>query len=208
MKIIKPLLLSFFVFIYVSVFAGEENIPGGDDNEIKTLAGNNRSNGGYGAFSVGYTKINDNSTFIGGLKGGWTINHSFTLGGAIYGYYNANSHLGGLFYSGLGGGYAGVLLEPVVWGRHTVHLTFPMILGGGGATKFISDSYTYTIHFIFVPGMELEVNITKHFRMALGVDYRVTPGLTWKSVEDIPISTDDKTLNGFSGHLVFKFGKL
>ncbi len=179
-----------------------------DNNDVKTLSNGKGSNGGYGAISVGYTRIDENSSIIGGLKGGWTVNHSLTIGGAIYGFYNSQSNLAGFINSGMGGGYAGLLLEPVFWGTQTVHISVPLIIGGGGATKYTYDPYTYTTYFIFVPGIELEINITNHFRIALGVDYRLTPGLTWKTVEDITIKSGDKVLNGFSGHLVFKFGKL
>ena len=168
-----------------------------NDNEIKTLSSSkNFSSGGYGGFSVGYTRVDDNNAIIFGGKGAWIINHYMGIGGALYGYNHLNFHNDFELVSGKGGGYMGLLLEPVILAKNIVNLSFPFIIGGGTYIRYINDNFVHNEYFIFVPGIELQFNVTPHYRMALGFDYRLT--------SNADVTTAPR---GFSIHLVFKFGK-
>jgi hypothetical protein len=82
-----------------------------------------------------------------------------------------------------------------------------MILGGGVVSRYVEDIFSTTGYFIFVPGAELEFNVSRRFRLALGVDYRITTNIEFSDYGLIdPIVNDPKMLNTISGHLVFKFG--
>ena len=176
-------------------------------NEIKTIFGTERSRGGYGAFSFGYTQINDNNTYILGGRGAAIFNHYLAVGGAAYGFFNINTYLDDNFYTGLVGGYGGLLVEPIIFAKFPVHLSLPMILGGGVVSRYVEDIFSTTGYFIFVPGAELEFNVSRRFRLALGVDYRITTNIEFSDYGFIhPIEKDPKMLNTISGHLVFKFG--
>ncbi len=171
-------------------------------NEIKSLSSTkNFSSGGYGGFSVGYTRTDDNNAFILGGKGAWIINHSLGIGGALYGYSHIKYFENG-YIRGKSGGYTGLLIEPVIRGTQVINVSVPLIFGGGGYILFNDyiSNYTAFTYFIFVPGVELNITLTKHFRMALGLDYR----LTTKNNSTI---IDSEVTRGFSVHLVFKFGK-
>ena len=177
-------------------------------NEIKTISGNERSRGGYGAFSFGYTRINDENTYIIGGKGAAIYNHYLAIGGAAYGFFNINTYLDDNLYTGLVGGYGGLLVEPIIFAKFPVHLSLPMILGGGVVSQYVEDIFSTTGYFVFVPGAELEFNISRRFRMAFGVDYRITSNIEFADYGLIgPIVTDPKMLNTLSGHVVFKFGR-
>jgi len=202
-----------FLFIVVllmftlSSLSAQTTTDKGD--EIKTIFGSERSRGGYGAFSFGYTQINDNNTYIFGGRGAAIFNHYLAVGGAAYGFFNINTYLDDNLYTGLVGGYGGLLLEPIIFAKFPAHLSLPMILGGGVVSRYVEDIFATTGYFIFVPGAELEFNVSRRFRMALGVDYRITSNIEFSDYGFVdPIVTDPKMLNTVSGYLVFKFGRL
>ena len=58
---------------------------------IKTLFGKDGGkieHGGWGGFTLGYTKIAGKDAFLSGGRGGWLIDHRFTLGLAGYGFFS------------------------------------------------------------------------------------------------------------------------
>ncbi len=183
-------------------------------NEYRTLLGNRQhgSNGGYGAFSMGFGTIDNSDAFFGGMKGGWVIDHSLTIGIAGYGFMN-NFDLNlkpGSVNRYLSGGYGGLLIEPVIAPFSPIHLTIPVILGAGGIAQL--DQYYYhdyyyepvvndaSAFFVVQPGLELELNIVRFMRFAAGASYRFTTDIDIEGVSD-------KALNGFMGHFTLKFGK-
>jgi hypothetical protein len=57
-----------------------------------------------------------------------------------------------------------------------------------------------TAFFVVEPGLEVEVNITRFFKIGIGASYRL--------VRESDLSTvSDNDLSGFSGGLSLKFGK-
>ena len=55
-------------------------------------------------------------------------------------------------------------------------------------------------YFVFEPDLNLELNVTKFFRIGLGVGYRVVAGDDFKGYNYLDLS-------GVTGTLTFKFGK-
>ena len=209
----KQILLLFFFLLAVSFAATAQDAVPQKDYEMKTLFGQPVTNGGYGALSVGYTRMDGRNTLLSGIKGGWTMSHKFTLGLAGYGFVNNFSYVNNADEEALTGGFGGLLFEPVFWSRYPVHLTLPLIIGAGGVT-YLKDTpawydyqpYPSSAFFVIIPGMELELNIVKFFRIAIGVDYRITPDIELKDELGNRL-TDPGVMRGFSGHLVLKFGK-
>lgn len=184
-------------------------------NEYRTLFGNRNhsSNGGYGAFIMGFGRIDDSDAFFGGMKGGWMIDHSLTIGMAGYGFMN-NLDINmtpGSVSRHLTGGYGGLLIEPVIAPFYPIHLTIPIILGAGGIAQvdqYYYDQYYYqeplvndaSAFFVVEPGIELELNIVRFMRIAAGASYRFTSDIDIQGVSD-------KAMNGFMGQVSLKFGK-
>ncbi|RLD34233.1 MAG: hypothetical protein DRI73_04235 [Bacteroidetes bacterium] len=181
-------------------------------DEVNTLFKKPHSNGGYGGISFGYTNINNKNTFIAGGKGGWILDHGLVLGLAGYGFTNNLNYNIGNNERILAGGYGGLLIEPIIFPKSPVHVSFPVLIGGGGLTSFVNsgywDPYDYpaTVYFIFVPGVELELNIVSFFRIAIGVDYRFTPDIILNDTAGNQLVPTD-VMRGFSANLVLKFGK-
>ena len=123
-------------------------------------------------------------------------------------------------HSSLAGGYGGLLIEPILAGTSPVHLSFPVLIGAGGVTltdfynlddwqsPFSNYEYDYDAFFVVEPGVELELNVTRFFRLAAAVSYRYTSEIELLGFEDLingPVAPN--ALRGFNYGLTFKFGK-
>lgn len=186
------------------------------------------ANGGYGSFSLGWTQIDKKNSALFGGRIAWIANHHFALGLAGYGFasdfYDGDTYNPSDYF--LGGGYGGIHFEPIIAPMSPVHVSFPILLGAGGVTaappgnwdrydqNYHYDNYYYDSDFFFVfqPGVEVEFNIVKFFRVAIGGSYRLTDGinLQYKYLDDNnieqSITVDKNALNAFSANITFKFG--
>jgi hypothetical protein len=184
------------------------------NNEIRTLMGRNQhSNGGYGSFGAGYTMINNKDAVTLSGRGAWIIGHYLAFGFAGTGFINSFSPSPQPDrVMNLTGGYGGFLLEPILLPKLPVHLSFPIIAGIGGIAQTSSyqpeNSWEYSdtwveetkTYLIAEPGIELELNVLKFFRMAFGLSYRFTSDVNWN------YSSPD-VLEGWNAGMTFKFGK-
>jgi hypothetical protein len=181
--------------------------------EIKTLLGRNRAGGGYGSFTVGYSEINNRHGVLLGGRFAWIASHSIGIGIGGTGFLNELHYEPSIDRDVfLTGGYGGLYLEPILFPRLPVHLSFPVLLGGGGISyisndrdlnrNFVEDSEAF---LIIEPSAELELNVTKHFRLAFGATYRYPTAFN-VGLSGSPASNAD-ALKGFSYAVTFKFGK-
>jgi hypothetical protein len=182
------------------------------NDEYKTLFGNNRSSGGYGAFNVGYTQIDNKQAVIFGGKFEWIIGHSLGLGLGGNGFINENHYDSNLNTDVfLTGGYGGFIIEPILLPKFPVHISFPTLLGVGGISYITQDMDYHNmvedseVFLIAEPSAELEFNITRHFRLALGASYRFTSPFNVGTSGTAPVSSD--SLESWSFMMTFKFGK-
>jgi hypothetical protein len=215
MRTILILLISFSM---LNIISAQEN---GDSvfekkqkqKEINTLFGDEYvSNGGYGAFTIGYSEIENLDAIIIGGRGAWIIGHWFALGLAGTGFINDvhnNSQLNQDV--NLSGGYGGLLMEPIILPWFPVHISVPVLFGAGGiayVTGYESDDGNEppvyvedaTSFVIFEPGAEVEFNIVRFFRLSAGVSYRFTSVINLYDTSTFP-------LNGWAGNVTLKFGR-
>ena len=210
----KRLAILFIATIFISPVFGQND--GGfydDDDDVQTLFGDGYvTHGGYGSFSLGYSEIDGKDALTMGARGAWVIGHWFALGFAGNGFindYNFNNDLSRNV--NLSGGYGGLLMEPILLPKFPVHISLPLVVGVGGIAYTTSYSYTdfydpsYFVEdassFLIVePGVELEINVVRFFRVAVGGYYRYTSRITL-------YDTPEDVLNGFSGGITLKFGK-
>ena len=187
--------------------------------EYKTLFGNDKiTHGGYGGISFGYSQIDNKDAFLVGAQGAWLINHGVGIGIAGRGFVNdlkfEKNIIGTKQEYNLAGGYGGLLIEPIIGARHPVHVSIPIVIGAGGVAYVKhyhyghGDDYNYnydysddaSAFFVIEPGLEIEFNMVKFMRVALGGYYRYTSNL---SLAD----TESDVLNGFTFGMTLKFGK-
>lgn len=180
-------------------------------DEISTIFGHIRSNGGYGGVTVSYAQIDGKDGIMLGGKGAWIIGHGLGIGFGGAGFFN-DYHLNSLGENvNLAGGYGGFFLEPILLPKFPAHISIPVFFGVGGIS-YINDEYDGFFDnwdkniedsdefLILQPGVELEFNLLRHFRMSLGAYYSYTTKINL-------IYTDPEVLNGISFGITFKFGK-
>lgn len=218
-----------FLAIFISSFAIAQQSDE-DSNQIKTIFKHDseRSNGGYGAIMFNYSSIAQRDAILMGAKGGWIINHSFTLGAGGYGFITEpkNDAILNRDYE-FSGGYGGLLLEPIIGGKRPIHVSFPILIGAGGiayTTNYnTNDDYYYDDYnhrrdtyedsdafFVVEPGIELELNLVKFMRIALTGSYRYTSNidLSYHSTSYTGTRIGSKgMLCGWNVGMAFKFGK-
>jgi hypothetical protein len=190
--------------------------------ELKTIFGNSDkkiSHGGYGAISVGYTQIDKEDVLTLGGRAAWVIDHHLAMGLAgkaflnsvyIDDYWPTSEGFNNGYY--LMGGYGGFFVEPIIAPFFPVHVSFPIMIGGGGLV--LNDNtlhgydweydyyepFDWDSYFVFEPGVEIELNVEKFFRIAFGASYRLTSNL---HMDYVP----KDMMNGFNADVTFKFGK-
>jgi hypothetical protein len=125
----------------------------------------------------------------------------------------------------ISGGYGGFILEPIIGAKSPVHLSFPVLIGAGGVAysrhwqdedHYDSKNRTHEdsdAFFVLEPGVELEFNMVKFFRLGLSVSYRHTSEIKLRYKDGTPgapnpnkIGSTSK-LRGLSYGIVLKFGK-
>jgi hypothetical protein len=180
-----------------------------NQDQIRTIGGNRHSNGFYFGLPMSYSQISGYDAFSTGAQIAWISNHSLAVGFAGKGFFTepqpySNTTNKDFNYTG---GYGGLLIEPILFPRMPIHLSFPVILGAGGIAKSVIYDLTYPYEYtdgyveqgdafiIAEPGVELEVNAARWIRLAVGVSYRFTQGIDAKYFSDNPL---DGMTTGFS----------
>jgi hypothetical protein len=183
------------------------------DKGMETLSGDNSHSGGYGALFFKGSSFKNTSILMMGIRGAWVVNRSFGLGIDLNGLLPVSKYddvdPAGLSDAILLGGYGGLLLEPVVWSKKLVHVTFPLSIGAGwlGYVEDWEDEYYYgggdlmdnDVFWYIEPGINAEVNITNYFRIDVGISKRFTQDL---SLYNTPSDAFDK----LNYSLTLKFG--
>jgi len=207
----KLLLLSVILALFTIISKSQDTVSVSQKNkEYRSLLGNNHDGGFYGAFNIGYSKIDDKDAIVIGGRFSWVINHGLAIGFGGAGFVNElqNVQINNQVF--LTGGYGGIYIEPIVMPNFPVHLSFPVLLGAGGISYVASDVnwnnfIEDTEAFLLVePSAELELNLTRFFRMSFGASYRFPTPFT------VGISGSTATaesLKGFTYTMTFKFGR-
>jgi hypothetical protein len=208
----------FLVFI-LAVSMAKAQDSSYENDEVRTVFSRNKSNGGYGAFTVSYSNIGGYDALVTGGRGAFIFDHALAFGLGGYGFVNNLDY--DYYHNGsngtnrdlsLAGGYGGFIIEPIIAGKSPVHLSFPILIGGGGVALVDmygweywgqpqpGYEYDYDAFFVIEPAVELEFNLARFFRLAAAVSYRHT--------SDIQLAQTEKdALRGFNYGLTFKFGK-
>lgn len=188
--------------------------PRYNNNEIRTIGGRGNSCGFYLGINSSYSEISGYDAITAGARLAWISNHGLAIGLAGNGFFSepqpmlSNAHKE-FNYTG---GYGGLLIEPILFPKMPVHLSFPVILGAGGIAQGVyydlSYPYEYTDGYvedaeaflIAEPGVELEINAARWIRFGMGCSYRFTTEIDHSNLPKNP-------LDGFTAGFSLKFGK-
>ncbi len=200
-----------------------------EENMSTLLGGNGKlSHGAYGGPQVKVGQFDDFTAVMLGGRGGWTINHSFTLGIAGFGMVNAPT----VDYSladttfkdaAIRSGYGGFYMEYTNSPNSLLHLTGNLFIGWGGigidrdqdwfdGMNHLDDDHDFdsddpwASFFIIEPAVGVEMNVTSFFRIGMEASYRfsnrIASGDGFREIREVR----DYNFDGFSGNIVFKFG--
>ncbi len=217
---IKLLLTAMLTAVSVSVFAQ-------DDSNVRTLF--NRGNASWGgefSFYGSGASFNDRFFGGGGFECGAIRNHAIEFGLFLRGF-GSESHTDYKITPDdkyfFGGGYGGALIKPIIMSNAPVHFAIPIRVGGGCIGYYSSDYFwdddchyhhynryddyeDETGVFVFEPGLNVEFNMLKHFRMWVGASYRMVGSLNLDYRYDGGKIIDSKDLDGMIYSVGFSFG--
>ena len=210
----KPIVLSaLLILLYSAGLSQDPEFEYYKSKEIKTLLGRNKTGGGYFVFNTGYSVIDDKHAVLFGGRFGWLASHSIGIGIGATGLINEFHYEPSLDRDVfLAGGYGGLYIEPILLPRFPFHISFPVLFGAGGISyvskesdlnnNFIEDSEAF---LLIEPAAELELNLTRFFRLAVGASYRFPTSF------DVGLSGTPKanaeSIKGISYTVSLKFGK-
>ena len=132
--------------------------------------------GGYGGPELGITAVNGEFGVLMGGRGGLIINNRWVIGGAGWRIVN-NLKTDKMSPNplSLDMKYGGLLLEYLFPSRDVFLFSVNAVIGGGQVSLDENESNReigLDRFFIFEPGANLVADISRHFRISLGVGYR------------------------------------
>lgn len=169
----------------------------------------------YAASTTALTGINGDGAIKMGGRAVWLKNPRFGIGLAGYavqGPSTLDNTLG--TDHRLAGGYGGFHMEYNFNPNNFLHLSFPLLIAGGGMTYVDQqlnnlDPNRVNVDaqavFVLEPGVTLEMNVIKYLKVGLDLSYRYTSDteLNYESGAQI---LDSNGLNGLSAGITIKLG--
>ncbi|MEP5105068.1 MAG: hypothetical protein ABJQ84_10630, partial [Ekhidna sp.] len=170
------------------------------DEEVKSLLSKQNDLNAFGALDLKISDLKDERALLVGAYGGFIINRRYLFGVAGYGIVT-NVEFEGLVPGDvnpkklhLHGGYGGIIIGGTIAPKELVHISFPIILGAGSLEVVDKDFFMNnpadseftvenSVFFVAEPGIEVEFNLTKYFRLGAGATYRYVSGLELDNVE-------------------------
>mgnify|MGYP000300700413 CR=1 FL=1 len=192
----------------IQVIIGQEQ----DNNYLEFNDRKNVVHGVYLGLTTHYGEIKDEPTYYGSLKVAYVANQQFEVGFAGTFFYSDQDFINSNTSrkEDIVGAYGGLHLEPILFSKSKVNLSFPVLVGIGGVGSIddnfnnddFEDDFDYNdVDFIFVAetGVNLLFNVSRYLQLESGIKYR------FSSRMDID-SNPTKRLNGFSAGLGIKVG--
>ncbi|WP_291865303.1 hypothetical protein [Maribacter sp.] len=177
---------------------------------------NDRKNvvhGVYLGISMHYGEMDNKDTFLPSFKVAYVANRQVEVGfvGTFFysqqNYFNATEGIN----EDIVGAYGGLHIEPILFSKSIVNLSFPLLIGAGGLGVIDSDfdydnkevdkkDYRESDAFAVVePGINALFNVSRYLQLEAGVKYR------FSSKTNLEPATL-KRINGFSAGVGIKVG--
>ncbi len=176
----------------------------------ETLLGRGTEHGGFGGPNLMYTQILDSDGLLMGGLGGWVIGKTIAIGGGGWGLVTEHEvEVAGTMYE-LQLGYGGLLLEYLHDPDRLTHWYIDALIGIGGinfnevGTDLEENQHDDTI-WVFEPSAHYCLNVTQHFRVAVGAGYRSVIGVDDVTETTYGLAAAD--LSGYTVGLTLRFGR-
>ncbi len=188
--------------------AQNDNTPSND--EYESFFNPISIRGNIGLHSGTLATKNNNLVLKTGGSVAVILNHKLALGFTGTGFVGSqNVTLNNTTYS-MAGGYGGLLIEPILMPKKSIHVSFPVTIGAGEVQYFEDDGnyrdwhyhYSYTDYNDFIliePGINVEANLTNFMRFGVSGSYVFT-----NSVSNTVFKNSE--IDGLSLTATLKFG--
>lgn len=185
--------LLLIVFCKTLGFSQDDNVSA----EPKNLFGTgSKLTGWFVDFNDTYTQLNGQITYMPGFSAGVVMNRNFRVGvlGKSLSWYPEYMRYDNVLSEPvfLEGGYAALLIESCPIDKNILHITIPIIAGGGeckyrsveeypeiedeGEIDYGHNTLSRSPFFVIEPGVNVELNVTGFLRIYAGYSYRWMPG--------------------------------
>ncbi|XCF06503.1 hypothetical protein ABI125_01285 [Tamlana crocina] len=207
----KVVVLLLLITVNSLVFAQKEQ----DQDYVEFDDRKNVVHGVYLSFNLHYGKLDNRDTGFGNFKFAYVANRKMEVGFGGTVFFNERTNDRPDLFNGdkigMFGAYGGLHLEPILFGKRFVSVSFPVLIGGGAVGFFgnnFSNNYEdfdddfetddFDKFFIVETGINILYNFSRYTQLETGLRYRFT------SDYEQPYKTGD--LNGFSVGIGLKVG--
>jgi hypothetical protein len=177
------------------------------ENEYRTIFGNDQmSVTGFGGFDMQFSSIGGSYAFGAGGSGGVLLNGQVFFGGFGMGCtVDKTFEINNLTTNHASIGYGGLMFGYIFKGEKAIHPAVFLQTGWGGVDLFddsqSGNSYNTNDNiFVINPSVEMELNITRFFRLAVGANYQFVTGIN----EYADLNNTD--FSGPGAKIAFRFG--
>ena len=178
------------------------------DDYIEFNDRKNTVHGVYLGLGFNYGTIDKAETYSSRFKIAYVANQQFEIGFVGVGFYSDLNKLGlNVNDRDLAGFYGGLHLEPILFGKSKVNLSFPLLIGGGGVVLLDDDIDNVVINdddwepvFVVEPGVNILYNINRYIQLEAGVKYRISSKVDFNPEYDL------SRINGYSVGMGIKIG--
>ena len=194
----------------------DHTIKKGNSSPISTLIRKKPQIKGFGGLDLRVARVNGQTSLLSGIHGGITINQKFIVGMAAAGLSSEQEVVNPINKKQLilYGGHAGLVLGYIYQPTNTVHLSFPLLIGGGVYElvdeQFVAADRPNNVYeeevvvassdFVLVmQSVKLNVNITSWCRFGMGVAYSFMGDINL-------LHLDSKDLGNLSSEVSLSFG--
>ncbi len=211
----RNMFLGLLAILFLSIPAQSQDVV--SHHQKNTLLGDKGLTGGFVGFSTKLGETNkQEDAWLGGEVAA-IFGNNLAIGVAGYGLINTiespnlDFNDSPQFYQS---GYGGIYVEPILFNRKVLSLSFPTVLGGGGIAETrvggviddfedfdleASDLHNSDFFWLAEPGVAVNLNISRWMRLSAGASYRYAYSVDSALVED-------DRLNSLNGNVSLKFG--
>ncbi|MDO5971439.1 hypothetical protein Q4Q35_16655 [Flavivirga aquimarina] len=201
-------LLLLLLFCFLNSLNAQESEDYIEFNDRK-----NTVHGVYLGLGLNFGFIDKAETFSSSFKVAYVANQQFEIGFIAVGLYSDLNRSGlDNIEKDLGGVYGGLHLEPILFSKSKINLSFPLLIGGGTVVLFDDDwddddwdnnewnDDDWEPVFVVEPGVNILYNINRYIQLEAGIKYRFSSKLDFNPEYDL------NRINGISGGIGLKVG--
>jgi hypothetical protein len=173
-----------------------------DKDEFQTIFGDSKvCVSGMGGFEMHFSSLGGYYAYGAGGGGGALLNRTLLIGGYGVGYsIDRTLTINTESYTNIGMGHGGFLFGYIHKGNKPVHPAAFLQIGWGELESFQPDTRISDNFMVLNPSVEVEINVTRYFRISVGGHYQLVSGIG--NYDEL----SNSDFSGPGGKLAFRFG--